>query len=94
MQHSGIKNIENMQHCSLANLKTLNISFNNIKVIHASNFLCLERIDVLDLSNNDLQFIAEAALDGINLLRLCGLADIYNYVVMLVQLPVVKWVIE
>ena len=66
LQQSGIQSIKNnAPHCNLPNLKLLNASFNNIKYIYVKTFMCLDGLNVLDLSNNQLKFIAKSALDNI-----------------------------
>ena len=58
------------------------------EVIHASTFLCLVGKDVADSSNNKIEFIAEAALDGIKAVRFNKDLQLCCFVSALL---VVKW---
>ena len=85
LQQSRLQSIKNNPpQCNLPNLKLPNASFNNIKYIYVNTFKCLSGLNVLDLSNNQLKFIAKSALDGIGVvwfskgLHMCCYLSIEN----------------
>ena len=67
LQHSRIEYIEDGAFCFLLNLRTLDLSYNKLK--HLRDFGCLYRLHILDISNNTLSIIDEAAMENISIVR-------------------------
>ena len=69
---ADIKLIEGDAFCYLFQLVALNISYNRINVILENTFTCLRLVEMLDLSNNPLVFIATSSLEDIQIVSISG----------------------
>ena len=69
---AGIKLIEGDAFCYLFQLETLNINYNRIEVILDNTFTCLRSVEMLDLSNNPLVFIATSSLEDMKIVSIGG----------------------
>ena len=72
LQHSGIHYIENCAFCFISNLETLNLSFNKVKQLSNKTFQSLNKLHILDISNNMLSTIEESSLETIAVIWFSG----------------------
>ena len=72
LHSAGIQLVDDDAFCYLFYLETLNISYNKIKVLLDNTFRCLRSVEMLDLSNNPLVFIATSSLESMQIVRISG----------------------